>query len=163
MASGDILATFEPQAAHFPSSNYPTFDTRGSHWVLDFDDSTDETCYFRGRIPANYSGSGYTVEVHSAHTATSGNYAWEAAFERVSDSVQDIDADGFAAVNTTGAVAVPSTSGHVDVSTVTFTDGADADSVTAGDGFRLSVNRDVGVTSNATGDANLWLVVIRET
>ena len=167
MATTNILGVFEPQTAHFPSSNFGTFDTRNNHPVIDLDDTTQETIYFKGRMPANYSGGGITVEIHYAMTsATTGGVVFEAAFERVSDSIQDIDSDGFAAANATSAITVPGTSGHVDITTITFTDGADMDSVTAGDGYRLSIARDAdstNATDDATGDAEIWLIVVKET
>ena len=164
MASGDSLLMFTPAAAEFPASNYATFDTRNNHLVLDFDTTTAETVYFKGVMPQHYAGTtGVTVYLHyAASTATSGTIQWSVAFERVSDSIQDIDSDGFAAVNDTTAATVPGTSGHVDINSVAFTDGADMDSVTAGDGFRMSVARDVAGDS-AAGDAELWAIEIRET
>ena len=164
MASGDTLAVFLPAMAELPASNYATFDTRNNHLVLDFDTTTAETAYFRGIMPQHYDGTtGVTVYVHyAASTATSGSIQWSVAFERVSDSIQDIDSDGFAAVNDTTAATVPGTSGHVDVNSVAFTDGADMDSVVAGDGFRLSIARDVA-GDDAAGDAELWAIEIRET
>jgi hypothetical protein len=164
MASGDTLLIFTPANAEFPATNYPTFDTRNNHLVLDFDTTTAETVYFKGVMPQSYSGTtGVTVYIHwAASTATSGTIQWSVAFERIGDSQQDIDSDGFAAVNDTTATTVPATSGHVDITSVAFTDGADMDSVAAGEGFRLSVARDVD-GDNATGDAELWAIEIRET
>ena len=50
----------------------------------------------------------------------------------------------------------------VDVVSISFTDGADMDSVAAGEAFRLKVTRD-GVSDTAAGDAELMAVEIRET
>ena len=163
MASGDTLLIFTPLHNEPPSSNNATLDTRNSHAVLDFDDTTNEDAVFKAIMPQAYSGGGVTVYLHYAMTsATSGDVDWDVAFERVSDQVQDIDSDGFAAANSVDNTTVPGTSGNVDVVSVAFTDGADMDSVTAGDGFRVKVTRDA-VSDTATGDAELWAVEIRET
>jgi len=169
MASGDTLAIFTPYNNEPPSSNYATLDTRNQHPILDFDATTDEEAVFKGIMPQSYAGTtGVTVYIHYAMSTANGSVyvVWQAAFERVSDSVQDIDSDGFEAFNSTGQVAVPGTLGHVDVASIAFTDGSDMDSVVAGDGFRLKIRRDADGTSaddDATGDAELWAVEIRET
>jgi hypothetical protein len=163
MASGDTLAIFTPQQNEPPASNYATLDTRNAHLVLDFDDTTNETAVFKGVMPQNYDGGGFTVRIFYALTsATTGDTDWDAGFERVADSIQDIDSDGFAAVNSVDTTTVPGTSGHVDVVSITFSDGADADSVTAGDGFRIKITRDA-TNDSASGDAELWAVEVQET
>ena len=161
-ASGDTLIVFVPQSSAPPAGGFATLDTRNLHPVLDFDASSGESIFFKAVMPQHYAGGGVAVYVHySMSTATSGDIDWDAAFERVSDSIQDIDSEGFAAVNSTDTTTVPGTSGHVDVISITFTDGADMDSVTAGDGFRLKVFRDAA-NDSATGDSELWAVEIRE-
>jgi hypothetical protein len=54
------------------------------------------------------------------------------------------------------------TSGNVDIVNVTFTDGADMDSVAVGEGFRMKITRDAA-SDTATGDAELRFVEIKET
>ena len=164
MASGDTLLVFHPYNNEPPSSNYMTLDTRNGHPVLDADASTDEEAVFSGIMPQHYAGTtGVTVYIHySMSTATSNNVVWQAAFERIGDGQQDVDSDGFEAFNGTGQVAVPGTSGHVDIASIAFTDGADMDSVEAGDLFRIKVTRDAS-SDDAAGDAELHAVEIRET
>lgn len=164
MASGDTLLVFTPQNNEPPSSNAATEDTRNQHLVLDFDGATNESAVFRGIMPQHYAGTtGVTVYIHySMSSDITNDIDWDVAFERVSDSIQDIDSDGFAAVNSVDNTTVPGTSGHVDVVSVAFTDGADMDSVTAGDGFRIKITRDA-VSDTSSTDAELWAVEIRET
>lgn len=163
MASGDTLLIFTPLTNEPPSTNYATLDTRNSHPVLDFDDTTNEDAVFTGVMPQHYGGGGVTVYLHYAmSTATSGDVDWDAAFERIGDQQQDIDADGFAAVNSVDNTTVPGTSGNVDIVSIAFTDGADMDSVATGESFRLKITRDA-VSDTATGDAELVAVEIRET
>ena len=163
MASGDTLCVFT--AAHNvpPDSNPATLDTRNNHLVLDFDAATNESAVFEGLMPRNYDAGGITVYIHYAmSTATSGDIDWDAAFERIGDQQQDIDSDGFAAVNSVDNSTVPGTSGNVDIVSIAFTDGADMDSVAAGEGFRLKITRDAA-SDTAAGDAELLRVEIKET
>ena len=163
MASGDTLAIFPPHLNVGPASNYATFDTRNNHLVLDFDDTTQETAIFSADMPRNYDSGGVTVYVtHSATSATTGNIGWVVAFERVGDRQQDTDSDGFAADNTITAETVSGTAGQTDIVNTTFTDGADMDSVAAGEKFRLRVRRNVA-TDTASGDAELHMIEIKET
>lgn len=164
MASGDTLLIFTPLHSEPTSSNAATLDTRNQHPVLDFDAATDESALFRAVMPQSYAGTtGVTVYLHYAmSSATSGTVDWDVAWERIGDQQQDIDADGFAAANSVDDTTVPATSGNVDVVSVAFTDGADMDSVAAGEGFRLKVTRDA-TNDDATGDAELLFVELRET
>jgi len=163
MASGDTLLIFTPLHNEPPSSNTATLDTRNQHTVLDFDDTTNESAVFSAVMPRCYSGGGVTVYIHYAMTsATSGDVDWDAAFERIGDQQQDIDSDGFAAVQSVDNTVVPATSGLVDIVSIAFTDGLQMDSVAAGEGFRLKITRDA-VSDTAAGDAELLFVELKET
>ncbi len=114
-------------------------------------------------MPQHYGGGGVTVYLHYAMTsAVSGDVDWDAAFERIGDQQQDLDADGFAAVQSVDNTTVPGTSGLVDVVSIAFTDGAQMDSVAVGEAFRLQVTRDAA-SDTASGDAELVAVELRET
>jgi len=164
MASGDTLCIWTALSNEPPASAYATLDLRNAHPCLDFDGSTDEEAVFRGIMPRNYAGGGVTVYLHIRFTsATSGNAYFQAAFE-LCDGL-DIDADSFAAFQ--GADADPNgTSGISTICTITFTDGAQMDSVGVGDEFRLKIRRDadgsVGTDDVAT-DAELYAIEIKET
>lgn len=146
-----------------PTSNYATLDQRNSHPVLDFDTTTGESAVFSGILPRSYQGGGVTVYIHSAMTsATSGTVGWLVAFERIGNGSQDIDSDGFASAQTVTAATVPATSGHVLIQSVAFTNGAQMDSIAAGESFRIKITRDVA-NDTAAGDAELVKVEIKET
>lgn len=163
MASGDTLAIFTPLHNEPPTSNYATLDTRNLHPVLDFDDTTNESAVFAGIMPRAYAGGGVTVYLHYAMTsAVSGDIDWDVAWERIGDEQQDIDSDGFAAVQSVDNTTVPATSGNVDIVSVAFTNGAQMDSVAVGEGFRLKVTRDAA-SDTGSGDAELRFVEIKET
>ena len=163
MASGDTLVTFNPLCNEPPAANGATFDTRNQHPVLDFDDTTNESAVFSAVMPRNYGGNGLTVYIHYAMaTAVADDIDWDACFERIGDQQQDLDADGFAAVQSIDNTTVPGTSGLVDIVSIGFTNGAQMDSIAVGEGFRLMVTRDA-VNDTATGDAELVFVEIKET
>lgn len=164
MASGNTLLAFYPADNEPPSSAFATPDVRNGHPVLDFDASTDESAIFTGVLPRNYAGGGLTVYLHwAASSATSGAVVWNAAFERVGEGSQDIDSDGFASAQAATATA-PGTSGNVDIQAITFTDGAQIDSIAVGESFRLKITRDADNGSDTmTGDAELVAVEIKET
>jgi hypothetical protein len=163
MASGDTLLVFLPSHAEPPSSNFATLDLRNNHPVLDFDPTTNESTVFSAVMPRSYDGGGLTVYLHYAmSSAVAGNVDWDVSFERIGDKEQDLDADSFAAVNSVDNTTVPATSGNVDIVNVTFTDGADMDSVAEGEGFRIKITRDAA-SDTATGDAELVWVEIKET
>lgn len=166
MASGETLAIFTPLHNEAPATAAATLDTRNGHPVLDFDDSTDDEAVFTGVLPNNYGGGGLTVYTWWSFTsATSGAIRVDAQIEYVALSTLDIDADSFAAVQSTGATA-PGTSGQAVVAAITFTSGAQMDSLIAGHLYRLKIRRDAdgtGGTDDATGDAELLAVKIDET
>ena len=163
MASGDTLLIFTALHNSPPASNPATFDVRNGTPVLDFDATTQEIAIFLGVLPRNYAGGGITVYPHWAATsATTGTIGWDVSFERIGDSQQDIDSDGFATAQTVTATTVPGTSGHVDITNVAVTTGANIDSIAVGEAFRLRVRRDVA-SDDAAGDAELLAVEMKET
>jgi len=166
MATGDSLCMFLPSMAELPSSNYATFDVRNGVLVLDFDDTTDESADFAGFMPRHYDGGGITVTVGwMATTATTGTISLDVGFKSVTDDADDLDTKAFAAVNNANPTTASAT-GEVDYATITFTDGADMDSIAAGEYFRMIITRDAnGTTStdNLAGDMELVFVEIKET
>ena len=163
MASGDTLIIFTPYQNEPPAANFATLDLRNLHPVLDFDATTSESAVFRAVMPRSYAGGGITVYIHYALTsATTGTIDWDVAWERIGDQQLDIDGDSFAAVNSVDNTTVPGTAGLVDIVTITFTDGADMDSVAVGELFRLKIARD-STNDDATGDGELLALEIKET
>ena len=150
-------AVFNAMDNQPPATNFATLDTRNSIAILDFDDTTDEQAIFLSIIPeAAVLTSGLSIRlIWTATTATSGAVVWDASLERMTT---DIDTDSFdtaASVTTT----TNGTSGVPNYSTITLTT---IDSVTAGDGFRLRINRDANNASDTmTGDAELIAIEVR--
>lgn len=166
MASGDSLARFGPASSEPPSNNFATSDTRNGISIRDFDDTIDESLEFGDDMPEHYSGGGITVIVKwMATSATSGTISLDVAFKSIGDNADDVDTKAFAAANNANPTA-PGTSGFVRYTTITFTDGADMDSIAAGEYFRMKVTRDAdGTTStdNMAGDMELVSITIKET
>lgn len=157
------VIVFKPYDNEAPTSNYATLDTRNSRPVLEFDTTTQETAIFSSVLPTSYGGNGLTVDVYfAADTATTGTIGWDAAIERIDASSLDTDGDSFAPAKTITAVTVPGTSGQILKSSVSFSSGSEMDGLLAGEAFRLRIRRDVA-NDTATGDAQLFYAVIRET
>lgn len=154
---------FKPLDNEPPSSNFATVDTRNSRPVLDFDTTTQESAIFSDVLPLSYMGGGLTVEVFWAATsATTGTIGWDVAIERIDADSLDTDSDSFATAQTITAVTVPGTSGQIKKTSVAITSGANMDSLVAGEAYRVRVRRDV-TNDTATGDAEVFFVVVRET
>lgn len=166
MASGDTLAFFEPHQNMPPSSNFATLDTRNGYMVLDFDDSTDESAVFWGFMPRNYAGGGLTITVGwMATSATTGAISLDIQLMSITDDADDLDTKAFAAANNANPTTASAT-GEVDYATITFTDGADMDSIAAGEVFLMKVTRDANGTTSTddmAGDMELVFVEIKET
>lgn len=169
MASGDSLVVFTALAGEPPSSNYATLDTRNGVPVLDFDDTTAESIVFSAVMPRNYAGGGVTVTLGwmaTDTTVTPQAVSWNAYFMSVTDDADDLDTKAFAAANNSGSVNEATASGELSYDAITFTDGADMDSVAAGEYFRLKIERDAAgatATDSLTNDAELVFVEIKET
>mgnify|MGYP001608608405 FL=1 len=166
MASGDTLVVFTPLHNEPPATIFATLDTRNAHLVLDFDGAADEEAVFTGILPRHYAGGGLTVYLHVMFTsAITGSAFWQAAIERMDDGTLDLDADSFAAFQ--GAAGNPNaTSGVMTLVTITFTAGAQMDSLAVGEAFRLKVRRDADGTAgtdDVTTDAELVAIEIKET
>ena len=161
MATGDSLNQFMPKAFTPPSSNAATFDFINRHPVLDFDGSVGESTIFEDVLPDHYDGGGINVFIHWSCDGTTGDVDWEASIERIGDGVLDIDADSFAAARSITNETVPGTSHEVKISSISFSNGAQMDSLAAGESYRLKITRIASADVN-NDDANLVGVEIRE-
>ena len=136
---------FTPFAAEFPATNFPQLLLSNRRPVLAFDGATDEACFFTGLAPQGLTGAITVVITYAAASATTGTCRFEALLEAITDGdATDTDAaTSFDATNSNGA-AVPATAGYIDQISITMTN---ADSLTAGDYFRLQLNRDANGTT----------------
>ena len=170
MASGDIVGQIIRVIP--PATAYATPDVRAGgstpveNWpVWDFDDTTAEYLDMLVYIGPNYAGGGLTISLPwTATSATSGATVWQVAIRRVAVSSEDVDTSQTYDFNLAAASTAPGTNGQVIVPTVAFTSGADMDSWAVGEWAMMRVGRlptDGGDTM--TGDAELWVPVIKET
>ncbi len=169
MASGDVVGVI--LAVSPPATAYATPDARAggstpaeSFPVWDFDDTTAEHLDLHGILSANYAGGGLTVRLRwMATSAISGNVMWQAAFRRIADDAEDIDTAQTYDFNST-TVTTATASGEFDYATITFTSGADMDSLAAGDSFVLRIRRNAADAADTmSGDAELAGLVVEET
>lgn len=172
MASGDTLLTLDAQSSTPPATAYATLDVRAggstpaeSFVCLDFDDATDEHAdWVNLTLPRNYGGGGLTVTLKwRSPSATTGDCVWNAAIRRIADDAEDVDSahtyDYNAATGTTASAA-----GEEQYTDITFTDGADMDSLAVGESFVLRIRRDADNGSDTlSGDAELCGIEVRET
>ena len=171
MASGDIVGQILRIIP--PATAYATPDVRASAstpnelWpVWDFDDTAAEYLDFLCYMGPNYVGTtGITVTLPwTATSATSGATVWIAALRRVAVGAEDVDASHTYDFNQASASTADATCGETTEPTIAFTSGADMDSVVSGDVFMLRVGRlPTDGSDNMTGDAELWVPIIKET
>lgn len=174
MASNDALLELHPYMATPPGTIYAVPDTiTGTSTpaetipVLAFDDTVQEYTDFYCVMPAHYAGTtGITVTIMwSAVEASPDVVEWTAALRRVADDAEDLDTTAHTYAYNVVIATAPSAVGEVAYDDITFTDGADMDSVTAGDYFILRVSRDPTPASgtDVTGDAYIHMIYITET
>ena len=131
--------------ASTPAENFP---------VYLFNATTDDHLDFYCRLWPNYTAGGLSVSLAwAADSATSGNTVWAVAIRAFPDDAEDMDASHTYDYNSI-TVAAPSAAGEIVYDPVTFTDGADMDSVSGGQYFVMRVKRDADNGSDTmTGDA----------
>ena len=167
MATGDTLCVFFPTDGEEPGAGTaPTLDVVNGTVVLEFDTTTEEQIDFAGFMPRVYDGGGVTITVGwMADTATSGSVGWEIAMSRVQAETTNLGSDSYGSFQSASDVA-PGTAGIVAYHSDAMSDGAQMDSVAAGEYFRLRLRRDAdgsAVTDDMAGDAQLVFIEIKET
>ncbi len=172
MASGNTLLILTPLDNTPPATVYATFDTMvGTSApvenipVLDFDDTTVEYADFYCCLPSHYAGGGITLTFIWSQALTTNTIVWQAAFRRVQDDAEDLDTTAQTYdYNKTGALTPANVVGEVAYDTITFTDGADMDSVAVGEYFILRVARlPTDANDTSVGDSSLHAIVMKET
>ncbi len=113
----------------------------------------------------DYSGGGLTLNFEVLRTSATAalRYVFEAAIRRINTGTEDITASHTYDYNAVTATTA-SAAGEVDYAAITFTDGADMDSLAVGESFILRITRDADNGSDdMTGDAYLIAIEIKET
>jgi hypothetical protein len=76
-----------------------------------------------------YDGGGLTLRLLTGAAAAANNYVFQAAFRRLQDDAEDLDTTAFTYDFNTVTIAAPSAVGEQSYDNITFTDGADMDSL----------------------------------
>lgn len=119
--------------------------------VLDFDPSTQESCFFIFTMPQNYA-SAPVLRVQWMANATSGNVIWGAQLGAITPADADTPIEHAGAAATTATTNVNATEANrLTQSTITF---ANLDSVAAGDLVVIRLYRDAA-TDTCSVDAAL--------
>lgn len=155
---------FTPFGAEFPATNFPQLLLSNRRPALAFDAATDEACYWTGIAPQGLTGTVTVVITYAMASATSGAVGFQAQLEAITagDAVDTDATTSFDSVNNSASTTVPATAGYIGQISITMTN---ADSIAAGDYFRLSINRDAdgsAITDSATGDAYVLAVELRD-
>lgn len=176
MASGNKLFDLPVGVLHPPATSGAAFTAIAGasspaerFVVAAFDSSSTE--YLDTDVltmPDSYSGGGITIKfVTGASSAAGGTdgYVFGCAFREIADDSEDLDSTAHTYdFNDSAEIQPPSVLGETTVDNVTFTSGADMDSVGAGDQFVLRVRRNPGATDDTmASDAYLHAVLIYET
>ena len=141
-----------------PTGNFATLDTRGIHHVLDFDDSTDETIYFRGSAPPSYASGDITMDIEWTFTAaSSGSVVWKYRVDRINEGIHDLDSTSWTSFVT--ATGVSDTDSGKLATTPIIVSNSQLDFVAPGDAFVLEIGRDTSVPG-LVGDAELFKTYI---
>ena len=158
----DLWAAFDANDATFPSSNPAAANSRNGHPLLAFDDTTAENVIFHDSMSNDYSAGNITVDIDwVAASATTGGVTWGVEFERIAAGGHDIDADSFDTQQTETSTT-NGTSGIVTRTSIVLTQ-AQADSIAAGDAFRLRAQRVTGDGGDdMSGDAQILRVIGRQ-
>lgn len=173
MASGDTLLILEAANAKLPGSSAAQFTSISGgatpserDVLLNFDSASVEYADWKGVLPRHYAGGGLTLTLTwLASSATTGGVVWGAAIRRMNDDAEDFDSTAHSYdFNDSGTCTAPSAVGENSYDNITFTSGADMDSLAAGEVFYLRIRRTVSAGGDTmAGDARLSTIEIRET
>lgn len=156
------LGSFDANDALFPATNAMGVSSRNGHPILAADDTTAENAIFNDVMSRDYAAGSVLVDIDwVATTAVIGGVTWGVEIERNAPGGQDMDADGFAAQQT-GTSTTNAASGVRTRTTITLTQ-AQFDAITAGDAYRMRIQRVVGdVGDDLVGDAEITDVTVRQ-
>lgn len=117
-------------------------------------------------VAQGYGGGGLTLKLKWSSLATTNNAVWQAAIRRIADDAEDFDTTAHSYDFNTVTAAAPIAAGQASYDNITFTNGADMDSLADGEAFVLRVLRDPAHASdNLANTAQLWIthLVLMET
>jgi len=150
-------ATTLPQLIVLTVSNIPLP-------ALAFDAAADEIVYLPGVAPQGLTGTLTLVVYGLMASATTNTVGVGAAVEAITpgDATDRDAATSFDSINYATSATVPGTAGYEFATSITLTN---ADSMAAGDDFRIEFRRDAdgtGSTDSATGDFYVTRLELRD-
>lgn len=151
-----LIFPFSPEHLALPaaSTNFPQYlnTMLGGAFrsALAFDAATSEKCR-SVQFPMPVFSGALTLKVQFAIAATSGNVQFRAAIEAITpaDALNVNTTTNFDTANSSGAVSVPASTYNLKEFSIPLTNN---DSIAAGDMVTFTLDRDVTVSSNASGD-----------
>lgn len=146
------IARFTASQNQPPASSYATFGTRNSIAFLAFDPTAQESANFITSVPEGYTNTALTVVLHTASTATSGNYRFGAQIARLTGV--DIDSDSYA----TAVEATTATSGTAGLVTSLTLSSIGIDSATEGEFIQINIYRDVSDAADTVNSNDIELI-----
>jgi len=157
------IAVLLPAGAEAKTTSFPapgrTSDASGARPYLGF--AVGEATAWTLVVPQGFSGPITALITYAMASATANAVEWRVEVEAISDGdALDTDAsERFDSVNDSGDVTVPGTAGHIDQVSLAATNG---DSAAAGDMLRIRLTRTTPAGTSASGDANVYVVELRD-
>lgn len=129
------------------------------------DSATEYMDFHNLKLPPHYGGGGLTLIFGTGAAATSGGYVLEGAIRAIPDDTEDTDTTAHTYdYNTLTISTPPSAVGERTYDNMTFTSGADMDSLAVNQDFTLRVRRKHDNASDTlAGLVYLYTIEIRET
>lgn len=141
-----------PIPGDFDATVPPGLEFQNNIPVLLFDDTVDEICYWRFRVPVDYASAPVLKVLYSMASATTLEVIIGAELWSNADG-EDAGAESYDTVNTSAATTVPGTAGLQDSISLTLTNN---DSMAAGEKLTIRFRRDAdNAGDDATGDMEL--------
>ena len=155
-----------------PSAGNALRGSRNDDPVLNFDDTINRVAVFPLTMPNHYDLNGLIVTLSISTATITGDMSFAAFLKSITDDTDNahevgVDPSGlkvFAAPQVNQAMDAPAGVGRIKDYEIPFTDGAQMDSIAAGERFYLLVMRDAqdGTNDDMVGDASLTAIKIEE-
>ncbi|CAB4130419.1 hypothetical protein UFOVP119_43 [uncultured Caudovirales phage] len=119
------------------------------------------TCYLDYLVTLKgYSGGGLTLKLGWTALTASNDCKWQAAFRRIVASSSDLDTTAFTYDYNNVVTAAPGTVGMLKYDNITFTNGADMDSLADGESAILRIKRDPADGSDTLENTAILLTLL---
>lgn len=127
-------------------------------YALEFDHTTEQTCYFGGLLADGYDGNGLTFEYEwEADSMTSGDLKMEVSLAAITPNTdsQDLETKAFATAQSGTDSHLGTTAKRLHRATITI---SNLDGLAAGDYFALKLARKAGDAADTLNTAKVRIV-----